>query len=50
MISSHVAARVFSVPAAVIERVNAKNITLAAVELCHCGVISPWGVFLTGYT
>lgn len=39
-----VAVRVFSVPAAVVERVNAKRTTLTAVELCHC-IIYPWGFF-----
>lgn len=45
-----VGARIFSVPAAVIARVNAKSIALAAVGLCHHGVISPWGILLTGWT
>jgi len=43
-----VAARRFSMPAAVIERVNATGFTLAAVELCHRSIISPWGIFLMG--
>lgn len=38
----------FPVPAAAMERVNAKSITLAAVELCHLSVMSLWGIFLTG--
>lgn len=32
------------------ERVNAKSVALAAVELCHRGVSSPPGIILTGWT
>lgn len=48
LVCLQVAVRRFPVPAAAMERVNAKSIMLAAVELCHLSVMSLWGIFLTG--